>query len=514
MRSSSAIFAILAVSLWSAQADIEDAIELDEETLDMIDGIVDTIQEKLYDGNELQLFGSDERRLAALGEFPAVSYATMCTGACWNNLLAAFQNSISTLDGSTCKNKAKVKLTEKFKDRAEEGRKEKAARDTSKSGSAGKERGGRRLAKPDFAKQESSCIFDICPRIKMACNATNVTGAARNESSRIKDQYNNMDNCTASNINFLCNSVCSADCWGDVNMKKMLCGATGKAQGGKYSTDKNGGDLKKMFNMMCTKDPDGNYCYDKIKASITADNFEVNKNGKGFPNPCTIDCSSTAATAVTGLGCCFPAVMDAQKRYKVMTKGQTRMLKAIASRCGDNASFTPCTAGPFQAVKSKRVAISANLSCDDLSSEAAEGNFTELLTSGVNGTSIYMEVLQCVAKGQVCAALSSTTTTAADTTSSGARRLYAEDADEYYARRLSSTQSDLTVNIAGDESEVDAAVITAALIADASAVAETSDGETTTGAPANTGQVGGAFACRPILAVLGALVAFLVIVGK
>jgi len=129
MRSSSAIFAILAVSLWSAQADIEDAIELEEETLDMIDGIVDIIQEKLYDGNELQLFGSDERRLAALGEFPGISYGTLCTGACWNNLQAAFQNSMSTLDRSTCKNKAKVKLTREFKGKAKEGNEEKARRE-------------------------------------------------------------------------------------------------------------------------------------------------------------------------------------------------------------------------------------------------------------------------------------------------------------------------------------------------------------------------------------------------
>jgi len=483
----------------------------------MIDSIVDTIQEKLSAGNELQLFGSDERRLAALGEFPDISYSALCTGTCWNNLQAAFQNSMSTLDSSTCKKKAKVKLTKKFLQKSGEAREEKRRRKSAGKGEGDTsegERGSRRMARTDFIEKESTCIFDICPKIRIACNATNVTGPGRNDSSRIQDVYNNMDTCTASNINFLCNSVCSAGCYGDANMRKMLCGATGKAEGGKYDTDKNGGDVKKMFNMMCTSDPEGNYCYDKIKANIKANDFEVNRNAEAFPNPCTVDCGSTAATAVTNLGCCFPAVMDAQKRYKVMTKGQTRMLKAIAFRCGGNSSFDACTAGRLKPIKSKRVAISTNLSCADFSSESAEANFTELLTYGINGTSLSIEVLACVAKGEVCPAFS--TTPADSTTTTDARRLYADDYDDY-ARRLEprGSNSDLTLNLQGDASEVALATISSSLISDAEAAAETSDpASSAIDSGTNSGEIGGAFRSRPMLAVFGSLIAFLMIVSK
>jgi hypothetical protein len=493
-----ATFAVFAASLSLVPADIEsveDTVLAEEELY----AIMDELHEHLSEANELQLFGyrDSDRRLASLGEFPNVSYASLCTSACWANIQSSFGNASVTLDTSTCKNTAKAAAGKVYKEKKEKGKAEKERRGSKNSG-------GRKLKgqKRTYTKQESSCIFALCPRIAPMCNYTNVTDAKeRQNSSRIKAAFD-MDECTAANVNFLCNSVCTPACFSSADAKKMLCGSTGKANGGKYSTNKGAGDLKKTFSSMCMQDASGSYCYDKIKADVEGSKFEAGKGESKYPDPCSIDCNSTAARAVNDLGCCFSAVMDAQRRYGSLEKGQMRTLKGIAKVC--NASvLQSCGIGQIDIAKSKQMSLSLNVTCDDLSSEAAEGNFTQMLTDAINKTALTLEILTCKPKGSTCAG---TTTTGA-------------------IRRLQSTSgSDVDVNAEaiGDDAqaELDSIVITDSMLSDATTVAETSDpsqatSDSTTAAAGGTGTgVLGAPSARPILVVFGLLLAALASIGK
>jgi hypothetical protein len=503
MRSSAATIAILAASLSLVQADIEsveDTVFAEEELY----AIMDALHEHLSEANELQLFGyrDSDRRLASLGEFPNVSYASLCTSACWANIQSSFDNASITLDTSTCKNKAKAAMGKVYKEKKKQGKAEKERRDSTASGkgkksggSASKGEGSKRLLKERkkaYTKQESSCIFDLCPRIAPMCNYTNVTNAPeRQNSSRIKAAYN-MDECTAANVNFLCNSVCTSACSSSADAKKMLCGSTGKAKGGKYSTGKGAGDLKKTFSSMCMQDASGSYCYDKIKADVEGSKFEAGKGESKYPDPCSIDCNSTAAKAVNDLGCCFSAVMDAQRRYGSLDKGQMRTLKGFAKVCNSSV-LQSCSSGQISTAKSKQMSLSLNITCDDLSSEAAEGNFTQMLTDAINQTSLTLEILTCKPKGSTCAGTSN-------------------------LRRLSTSGSNVDVNAEaiGDDAQaqLDSLVITDTMLSDATTVAETSDpsqattDSTSTGS-GGAGQVGGASSARPILVVFGLLLAAL-----
>jgi len=261
--------------------------------------------------------------------------------------------------------------------------------------------GGRRLpaAKPreKAVKKESDCIFDLCavPQVVTMC-----TGNATGNFSFDKFE---LDDCKKASAMFICKSVCSASCKDNADMKKLICGKTGKE--GKFDTDAGGGSLKKMFNGICSKNADSKYCYDLIKTDLAADKYAVAvdkaKEGK-MPDPCATDCTSPLGKSVIALGCCFPTLMEVQKKYNIVKREQARFTKATAVKCAKDTAFAACKAGQLTKTKSKQFQLNISGSCDNLGTESAEDAFATSMSDQLNLTAGDVEVLTCKTRGKKC----------------------------------------------------------------------------------------------------------------
>jgi hypothetical protein len=258
-----------------------------------------------------------------------------------------------------------------------------------------------------------------------------------------------MDECQAANALFLCDSICSPHCspggTPDVDMKKLLCGSTGKSQGGKFDNEKGGGDLKNMFNMMCMKNG-ADYCYDTIKGDIAGNNFAQGKDDTKFPDQCNLTCNSTMASTIKALGCCFPAVLDIQRKYKVMKGGAARNAKAVAAKCADDTAFSTCSTGRLTTTKSKRFSLNLSIACDSMSNETSEAEFATAMADMLNLTDGDVELIACKTKGSKCA---------------GARRL----------ATTSGSEVDVNLQTSGADADAQLTALTASM-ADAAFLAD------------------------------------------
>lgn len=449
--------------LWTAvpaKADLESGDEWPD--AHEIRDAVDAFHQALRHANGVQMRDASFGRRLEGEDVPDISYKETCEGDCWKTLEMQAQSALKTMDSPECKKKEKMEKAKKvveekakvMKKKADKESKKEAEKkgdkkgddkkgddkkgdDKKKGGGSGGRLLGRQLMdkgkkmgekKKEVTKEESSCIFDICKKPVMMAMCANVSGIADNFET---------DSCTKANAEFLCNSICSQSCTSNTMIKKMLCGKSGKAQGGQFGNDKKGGDLKKMLNMMCMYNAEGDfYCYDEIKKEVAAKKFDKGKTEDKFPDPCTVQCNSTMATTIKNLGCCFPAFMDMQKKYKAFKMGQMREAKATAAGCAKSTAFEVCANGTVTKAKMKQFTVKVKTTCDALSSEAAEDNLTSSLDNQLNLTGA-VDMLSCKAKA--CS-----------------RRL----SGEHPSRHLSSTVDvDLNIETSGEDADATMATL-------------------------------------------------------
>lgn len=416
-----------------------------------VEDIFETVYWGMHGGNELQLAQQSHRRLSnrkKQGSIPDINYETACTSTCMTTIRNQFTIALQTLDNSTCKNAKNAEKAEKVKQlkatSKNGGRGVSQGAGANKGGAGSKGNGGSRSAggrqlKQASSKQEASCIFDICSK-------SQITAMCALTSAQISETYE-IDDCSKANVLFLCSSICSSSCSSDTNVKALMCGSGGDARGGSFDNQRGGSALKSMFNYMCSyNDAKGKYCYDMIKTEMASRKLEKNADATGFPDPCEAmaDCSGDMGTSITSMGCCFPALMDAQKKYRIGKPGQIRMAKAIAKMCGNSSAFTSCASGNFTNSKSARFDLSlASYDCASLGDEDAEDSFVNAAATMLNLTDGDVQLLTCKAKGTSCSS----------------RRMD----DMPYTRRLSGADTSVDVTVSGDDADAQLAVIATCL---------------------------------------------------
>lgn len=432
-----------------------------------IEDVLDMFSESLHNGNAGQLVSDHVRRLEdattkkdaskskakkVQGTIPDINYATVCVGTCWNKIKSAFATAMTTLETEACKTAKKEEKVKKVKEIKENIKKKKDAKSGGAKGSGGdkKEGGGKKaggggrlleslprlLAKKKSEKVEATCIYDICAKteVKAMCADT----------ANIDTNYEGLTECKKANILFLCNTVCHADCKDDADVKKLLCGSGGDSRGGKYSNDKGGGGMKSMFNFMCSKNEVADkYCYDMIKTDMAAKKMDKGKSDTKFPDPCEAskNCDGDMGKAITGLGCCFTAFIDAQKKYRIGMPGQVRMAKSIAVACAPDTAFKSCAGGNLTLSKSKKFKLESSQECDAFADEDTEDTFVNTMSDVLNLTEGDVQMLTCQKKGNKCSA----------------RRM-----SDGSFRRMATTGSDVEVDVTafGDDADAQLATLT------------------------------------------------------
>merc|ERR1719498_121338 len=352
----------------------------------------------------------------------------VCNSTCWSSLSTSFSKALTTLDGNDCKKKKQKEKADKVKKVKEDIKKKKDGKGKSPPGAAG-EGGGRLLqgqpdkpgqgkkpgeegkpggpggsggkpkgGKKQHIKESHDCIFSMCKSDQMKAMCGNITAL---------DDYD-IDSCQKANAVFLCESVCSDHCKDDSHMKHLLCGKHHKSKGGKFDSNKGGGDLKKMFNTMCTQNANGDYCYDLVRKQAHHKKYHQGKHEKKFPKACDLNCTSTLASSITELGCCFPVLMSVQGKYDIMHRGQARNAKAVALKCAPDAAFTKCAKGALTEYKNKQFNLDLSTACDAISDEAKEDALVATMTDMLNLTEGALEMLDCKKKGEKCGATGAT----------------------------------------------------------------------------------------------------------
>jgi len=205
-----------------------------------------------------------------------------------------------------------------------------------------------------------------------------------------------------------------------------------------------------------------------IKADLDNKSYDVAtdkaKEGK-MPDPCAAaaatNCVSPLGKAVKALGCCFPVLMEVQKKYNVIKREEARFAKATAVACAKETAFAGCANGQLTKTKNKQFTLTSSGSCDNLGGESAEDAFATSMSDQLNLTAGDVEVLTCKTKGSKCAT----------------RRLGEE-------RKLSTgSEVDVNVQISGEDADAQmttlAAQMTDGLAATLTATAdEMAEGET------------------------------------